>query len=169
MRTILLLPFLAVAAITAASPAANLVRPEGAMLRHPDVSDSHIVFGYANDLWLVSRKGGVAVPVTSPDGPEDFPRFSPDGTEIAFVGNYEGNRDIYTVPAGGGPATRVTHHPGTETLNDWTANDGLLFYTPALAGYRRLDQLFTIDPTGGMFKKLPVPYGAKGSISEDGK
>lgn len=144
-------------------------RPDAVMLRHPDVSATHIVFSYANNLWQAPREGGVATPLVSPNGPVTYPRYSPDGKTIAFIGNYEGNRDIYTIPSEGGPAHRVTHHPGVETLNDWTP-DGkrLLFFTSGLAGYGRLDQLFFIDAKGGMYEKLPVPYGARGAISPDG-
>ncbi|MEM8836362.1 MAG: PDZ domain-containing protein [Planctomycetota bacterium] len=144
-------------------------RPDAMMIREPDVSATHVVFGYANDLWLVPREGGVATKVASPDGPEDTPRFSPDGETIAFVGNYEGDRDVYTVPTDGGIAKRLTHHPGNETLNDWVGDDELLFYTAGLAGYRRLDQLFTVDADGGMWERINVPTGARASIHEDGE
>src|SRR5512134_2974766 len=73
--------------------AADQHRPHAGMLRYPDVSATHIVFVYANDLWVVPREGGVASPLASPSGPELLPKFSPDGGRIAFVGNYEGNRD----------------------------------------------------------------------------
>ncbi len=68
--------------------------PHAGMLRYPDVSATHVVFSYGNDLWTVSRDGGVALPLSSPPGQEVMPRFSPDGQSIAFVGNYEGNRDL---------------------------------------------------------------------------
>ncbi|MGB0952806.1 MAG: hypothetical protein ACPG31_06255 [Planctomycetota bacterium] len=85
------------------------------MLRYPDVSKTHIVFSYANDLWLVPRSGGMASPLASPSGGERFPRFSPDGQSVAFVGNYEGDTDLYTLSVNGGFAERVTHHPANET------------------------------------------------------
>lgn len=144
-------------------------RPHAGMLRFPDISASQIVFAYANDLWVVSREGGVASPLASPPGQESFPRFSPDGKAIAFIGNYEGNKDIYTMPVAGGTATRVTYHPAVETLCDWTQDGRLLFFTNALAGMQRQMQLLTSPPTGGLPTKLPVPYGANGSISADGK
>jgi len=139
------------------------------MLRYPDVSATQIVFGYANDLWVVSREGGVATPLASPPGQELFPRFSPDGHSIAFVGNYEGNRDLYVVSTAGGVARRVTYHPARETLCDWTSKNKLLFFSNAFAGLRRQTQLLTVSPDGGLPDKLPVPYGANGSISADGR
>src|SRR5262245_857374 len=105
------------------------VRPHAGMLRYPDVSQSQVVFAYAGDLWLAPIEGGQATPLASPPGQESFPKFSPDGKQIAFVGSYDGNRDLYIVPSQGGLPTRVTHHPATETLSDWTAGDQLLFYS----------------------------------------
>lgn len=139
------------------------------MLRYPDVSHSHIVFSYANDLWLVPRQGGVATPLASPDGQERFPRFSADGNSIAFVGNYDGNTDLYTIPTVGGVAERVTYHPASETLCDWLPSGQLLFYANGRLGIGAQAQLCTVDPSGAMAKPLPVPYGTVSSISADGK
>jgi len=143
-------------------------RPHAGMLRYPDVSKTHVVFGYANDLWIVPREGGVATPLASPPGQELFPRFSPDGGRIGFVGNYEGNRDLYVMPVGGDVPIRVTYHPATEIMCDWTPDGKLLFYSSALAGLPRQTQLLTAKPEGGLPEKLPVPYGANGAISRDG-
>lgn len=142
--------------------------PHAGMLRYPDVSADRIVFVYANDIWTVPKEGGVASPLASPPGSELFPRFSPDGRRIAFQGNYEGNRDLYVMPAGGGVPHRVTHHPGAEVLTDWASEDELLFFMSGLGGLGRQTQLFTVSAEGGMPKRLPVPYGANGSISPDG-
>src|SRR5262245_47727811 len=111
--------------------------PHAGMLRYPDLSATHVVFVYADDLWLVPREGGVATPLASPPGYEGWPRFSSDGGTIAFVGNYDGNRDIYTVPVSGGVPTRVTHHPAGEVLAGWTPEGRLLFGTNGLAGRDR--------------------------------
>jgi len=145
------------------------VTPHGGMLRYPDIGKTHIVFSYANDLWLVPREGGVASPMASPPGEQVFPRFSPDGSKLAFTANYDGNRDIYVVSVDGGIPHRVTHHPSAETLCGWTPDGELLFYTSGLSGLGRQARLFTVPPTGGMPTALPVPYGTTGAISPDGK
>lgn len=144
-------------------------QPDASMLMYPDVSKTDIVFVYQNDIWLVPRDGGQARPIASPPGREAFPRFSADGSEIAFVGNYEGNRDLYIIPAAGGVAARITHHPANEILCDWTPEGDLLYYASGLAGLRRQSQLFTVGEEAGMPVTLPVPYGAAGSISGDGE
>jgi tricorn protease len=156
-------------ALAASVTAARADRqPHARMLRYPDVSATHIVFAYANDLWLAPREGGLATLLASPPGSEGFPRFSPDGQTVAFVGNYDGNRDLYTVPVAGGPPTRVTHHPEPEILCDWTPDGKLLFFSSGYAGLARQQNLLTVAATGGMPELLPVPYGAFGAISPDG-
>ncbi len=143
--------------------------PHAGMLRYPDVSATHIVFGYANGLWLAPRTGGAASPLASPPGQDLFPRFSPDGKTIVFQGNYEGNRDLYTIPIDGGVAARLTHHPAVEFPTDWTPDGRVLFFMNGLAGLSRQTQLFTVSAEGGAPEQLPVPYGANGAISADGK
>jgi tricorn protease-like protein/C-terminal processing protease CtpA/Prc len=142
--------------------------PDAAMLRFPDIGPTHIVFVHANDLWIVPREGGAAAPLASPPGAELFPKFSRDGGRIAFVGNYDGNRDLYVISAAGGVPHRVTHHPGGETLCDFAGDDRLLFATSGLSGLGRQSRLFLVPTEGGLPEALPVPYGAWGEISPDG-
>ena len=113
-----LLTLVAVLPAGATDPPGADTQPDARMLRYPDVSATHIAFVYADDIWLVPRDGGMALPLARPAGPEMFPRFSPDGSPLAFVGNYEGNRDLYVLPMAGGIATRVTHHPVSEMISD---------------------------------------------------
>jgi tricorn protease len=162
------------AAGSVAAPSLADVTPHGAMVRYPDVSATQIVFCYGNDLWTVPKTGGVATPLSSPPGGESFPRFSPDGKTIAFVGNYEGNRDIYTIPSSGGTPTRVTYHSASESLADWAGSkfdggDKLLYLTNGFAGLARQTQLYSVSATGGPGVKLPVPYAGFGAISPDGQ
>ena len=145
------------------------VQPHGGMMRYPDVSSTHIVFVYADDIWVVPRLGGTASPLASPPGGEVFPRFSPDGRTIAFSGNYDGNTDIYTVAVDGGIPQRVTYHSSGERLCDWSFDNQLLFAMNGLGGLGRQAQLFTVQQAGGLPKRLPVPYGGYGVISGDGQ
>jgi len=167
-RPLFVTVLLAVIALVMATPSVA-VEPHAGMIRYPDVSATHIVFVYANDLWLVPRDGGVATPLASPPGQETFPRFSSDNSTIAFVGNYDGNFDLYTIPLAGGIPFRVTHHPLRENLTGWAPGDRLVFYAGAMKDYPREYELFTVSAKGGLPEKLPVPYGASGSISMDGR
>src|ERR1035437_4690600 len=94
-------------------------RIDARMMRQPAVSATQIAFVYAGDIWLVDKSGGVAVRISSPKGEESFPRFSPDGTRLAFTGDYDGNEDIYLMPATGGLPRRLTHHGAPDRMLDW--------------------------------------------------
>ncbi len=84
--------------LTAATASAQV---DARLLRYPDVSETHIAFVYAGDIWLVEKGGGTAHRLSSPPGEELFPRFSPDGSELAFSANYDGNTDVYVIPVDG--------------------------------------------------------------------
>jgi tricorn protease len=74
---------------------------ESRMMTDPSVSSSHIVFVYANDLWLTDLDGANVTRLTANEGAEFAPNFSPDGKIIAFTGQYDGNTDVFTIPVEG--------------------------------------------------------------------
>src|ERR1700757_3408483 len=90
------------------------------LLQKPTLSKTHIAFAYAGDLWLVSREGGEAHLLTSGAGSKSDPVFSPDGNWIAYTGDYDGNVDVYVIPASGGVPKRLTHHPAVDEVVGWT-------------------------------------------------
>jgi tricorn protease len=139
------------------------------MLQHPDVSQTHIVFSYAGDLWIVAKEGGTAHRLSSPKGEEVFPRFSPDGSRIAFSANYDGNTDVYVMPALGGRPQRVTYHGMNDRLIDWSPDGKLLYASSKHSGRQRYNQFYLVPPTGGLPEQLPIPYGELASFSPDGK
>ncbi len=140
------------------------------LLRYPDVSATAIAFVYAGDVWLVPKVGGVAQRLSTPKGEEMFPRFSPDGSLLAFSGNYDGNMDIYVLPVKGGLPTRVTYNPAPDRMLDWYPDGkGLLIASSRASGKDRFNQLYKAAAIGGLPEKLPLPYGEFGAISPDGK
>ena len=140
------------------------------MLRYPDVSATQIAFVYAGDIWVAPKTGGDALRLSSPRGEETFPRFSPDGTQIAFSGNYDGNTDIYVVPSTGALPKRLTYHGAPDRMLEWYPDGkSILFATSRTSEKDRFNQLYKIPAVGGLPEKLPVPYGEFGSISPDGK
>ena len=156
------------AIVTAGLGAGPSITPDASMLRYPDIGKNDIVFAFQGNLWLVSKQGGTARPLTTTAGVKSTPRFSPDGSKIAFVANYDGNRDIYVMPTAGGSPFRVTHHPTQENVNEWTADGSLLFSATGM-GNSRIDQLYKVKDAGGLPEALPVPYGTNGTISADGE
>ncbi len=81
------------------------------LLRYPDISGDRVAFCYAGDLWTAPAKGGNATRLTAHPGLELFPKFSPDGKSIAFTGQYEGDEQVYVVPAEGGEPRQLTYYP----------------------------------------------------------
>ena len=143
--------------------------PDARMLRFPDLSAERIVFSYAGDLWTVLRTGGTARRLSSPKGNEMFPKFSPDGTLIAFSGNYDGNTDVYIVGADGGSPRRLTHHPGSDLVVEWYPDGQSVLYRSRMASSSpRFNRFFKQPIEGGLPKTLPLPYGELASFSPDG-
>ena len=143
--------------------------PDALMLRFPDVSADHIVFVYAGDLWTVSKDGGLARRLSSPKGHEQFPKFSPDGRWIAFSGNYDGNTDVYVMPAEGGSPKRLTHHPESDLVVEWYPDGKNILYRSRMKSpSRRFNRFFKQPVEGGMPETLLLPYGELASFSPDG-
>jgi tricorn protease len=140
------------------------------MLRHPAVSSTQIAFVYAGDVWLVGKAGGVAHRLSTPDGEESFPRFSPDGAKLGYTADYDGNPDVYVVPAAGGTPVRVTHNPAPDRMLGWfPGGKDILFATSMAAGKDRFNQLYRVAATGGLPEMLPLPYGEFGAVAANGR
>ncbi len=140
------------------------------LLTDPAVSQEHIAFAYANDLWVANLDGSNVRRLTSHPGVESGPRFSPDGSMIAFTGRYEGNVDVYVVPTAGGVPKRLTWHPLNDVVLGFTPDgSSVLFSSPREVYTRRFTQLFTVPVNGGMVTKLPIPNAAKATYSPDGR
>ncbi|WP_420385968.1 S41 family peptidase [Roseivirga sp.] len=147
-----------------------LTMAQGTMLlRQPTISDTHIAFVYANDLWIVEKGGGNAKRLTSNIGGETNPHFSPDGSMIAFSGQYDGNQDVYVIPSQGGEPKRLTWHPSGDNVTGWTPEGEVLFSSGRNGHPTKESQFFTVSTTGGHPKELPIPRAVDGEISANGR
>ncbi|MEM1136496.1 MAG: PDZ domain-containing protein [Bacteroidota bacterium] len=140
------------------------------LLRQPTIHENKVVFVYANDLWIHDIEANSTTRLTTNIGAETQPHFSPDGSKIAFSGEYDGNTDVYVVGAEGGQPTRLTWHPGADWVTGWMP-DGqeVLFNSGRVGTPTKEQQFFRIDTTGGMPTALTVPRATKGELSADGK
>jgi tricorn protease len=138
------------------------------LFQSPALSRELIAFGYAGDLWTVSRDGGRAVRLTTGVGLESAPVFSPDGTTIAFTGEYDGNTDVFTIPAAGGIPHRVTYHPAPDVAVGWTPDGKRILFRSAREAASRYTQLFSVPAEGGPATRLPLPMAHQGQMSPDG-
>lgn len=137
---------------------------------------STIAFTYKGDIFTVPFSGGKASQLTSHQGYDTAPVWSPDGSRIIFSSNREGSFDLYSVPAGGGTPIRLTTHSGSETpvafLNDHEilyTTSGMPSQTSSRAPF--LSQTWKLDITEPGLRPelyLSLPMGAA-SVSKSGK
>jgi len=153
-------PFCATAAVAASAPH---------IFQRPALSRDLIAFGYAGDLWTVPRSGGRATRLTTGVGIETSPAFSPDGTTIAFTGEYDGNTDVFTIPVTGGVPFRVTYHPATDAVVGWSPDGKEILFRSDRQATSRFTQLFMVPAQGGIAKVLPLPMAYQGQYSPDGR
>ena len=142
------------------------------LLRTPSISATHVAFAYANNIWIVERNGGNARRLTSFQGQTSNPKISPDGA----IGRLQrattrGNTDVYTVPVSGGEPTRLTWHPGADTVQGWTPDGTSVMFASgrATAAPSATPRFWTVPVKGGIEEPLPLPRGYQGKISPDGR
>ena len=102
-------------------------------------------------------------------GVESSPSFSPDGRTIAFTGQYDGNTDVFIVPAEGGVPRRLTWHPDPDVALNWSRDGRKVLFSSSRSSYSRVSELCLASLDGGLEEKLPLPMGYEGSLSPDGQ
>lgn len=154
---------------------------EARLMRFPAMNAKSIAFCYAGQLYTVARDGGVARQLTSGEGYVTFPHFSPDGKWIAFTGQFDGNTEVYLIPAEGGTPKRLTY---TATLNrddisdrmgpnnivmGWTPDGKKIIYRSRKQTFNDfVGSLFTVSINGGLSEELPLSSGGFCSFNADG-
>lgn len=171
-----LIIFLAlVASVTSVSAQEKLTR----LLRQPDIHGDLVAFVYAGDIWLASTKGGDARRLTSDEGMEYFPKFSPDGRWIAFTGEYSGSRQVFVISVDGGAPRQLTYYNDVGALPprggidnrilDWTPDGTKILFLPhRVAWSDRMARPYVVPVAGGMETPLAIPEGGGGMYSPDG-
>lgn len=146
------------------------ISEDARLMRHPDIHENRIVFSYGGDLWVVTSEGGVARQLTRSPGNEMFPKFSPDGKQIAFSGQFEGNTEVYVMPSEGGEAKRLTTHPLGDAVLDWTPDGrNIIFRSARESKNGRYAEAFLISVEGGTPRNLNLGESGLASPSPDGR
>jgi len=141
---------------------------ETPLLAHsPTLSKTQVVFAYGEYLWSVPREGGDARQLTT-GGQEGAPVFSPDGKWIAFTGQYDGNVDVFVIPAEGGEPMRLTWHPGVDIATGWTPDGKKVLFHSNRESHADFDRLYTVPVEGGPAEVLPMWRGEAACFSPDG-
>jgi tricorn protease len=138
------------------------------LLQSPTLSKTQIAFAFGGDIWIVNRAGGDAQRLVTGTGLLSAPFFSPDGSMVAYTGNYEGNLDVYVVAATGGEPRRLTFHPGPDVAVGWTPDGKAILFRSHRLSYSDPNQLFTVPIEGGFPSPLPLSMAEDGSYSPDG-
>jgi tricorn protease len=138
------------------------------LIQSPTLSKTQIAFVYGGDIWTVNRDGGQAERLVTGRDLSTGPIFSPDGSMVAFSGNYDGNVDVYVVPSTGGEPRRLTFHPGADIAVGWTPDGQSVLFRSPRTSYSDPDHLFTIPVRGGFPTQLPLDMAEEGSYSPDG-
>ena len=153
---------------------------EARLLRFPAVHGDNLVFSYAGDLYVVSSRGGTARRLTSDEGYEMFARFSPDGSQIAFTAQYDGNTEVYRMSVGGGEPVRLTYTAMLERddvsdrmgpnniVMTWKDNDHVVYRSRMKSFNAFKGRLYLASVGGGLSEELPLPTGGFCSYSPDG-
>jgi tricorn protease len=157
-------------------------QPEARLLRFPTIHGNTVIFSYAGDLYTVPATGGTARKLTNDVGYEMFSKFSPDGSQIAFTAQYDGNTEVYLMPAEGGVPKRltITATLGRDDISDrmgpnnivmtWTPDGKNIIYRSRKQSFNDfVGQLFSVPVSGGMSTELPLPAGGFCSFSPDAK
>jgi len=163
-------------ALAAAAPLAAQTR----LLRFPDIHGDQVVFTYAGDLWTAPAAGGTAVRLTASPGLELFAKYSPDGKWIAFTGQYDGDEQVYVIPATGGVPRQLTFYPAKGPLPPrwgydnqvygWTPDGTAVLFRSLRDGWDLADgRLYTVPLAGGLPTPLPMPQSGAGDFSPDGR
>lgn len=174
MRNLLLLFFSVVSFVPS-------IAQEGRLLRFPAVHGNQVVFSYAGDLYTVPRSGGTARKLTNHPGYEMFPHFSHDGRQIAFTGQYDGNTEVFLIPAEGGIPKRITYTAAINRTDvadrmgpnnivmGWTNDDKQVIYRGRSSSFNPFKgQLFKAPVSGDLPEVMPFSVASWCSYNADG-
>lgn len=137
-------------------------------MQYPDIQGDIIVFASGGDLWKVPADGGTACRLTFSDGRETYPEISPDGSIIAFTGEYDGNADVYVMNIHGGDIKRLTYHPGMDEVIGWNATKNKIMFSSGRNSPSRYVKMYLISPDGTGLEEMIMYDAARGSFSPDG-
>ncbi len=154
----------------AESAGPTIAQGQARLLRHPTYSNGRVAFSYLGDLWIVNENGSELRRLTDHRARDVYPRFSPDGKNIAFSSNRDGNYDVFIVPAAGGKPRQLTFHSADDTVSGWSPDGGKIVFVSSRSkgAFPSVSTLFEISAEGGMEESISTDWGSWASYSADG-
>ncbi len=135
----------------------------------PALHGNTLVFQSAGDLWIAQLPTADelvrAQRLTSAPGAESRPVISPDGSQVAYVGSFDGNAEVFVLPVSGGTPTRLTVHPGRDMPVAWSPDGASVLIRSDRAHPHGEYEFFTVPAGGGQVTPLPCGEGMLGSFN----
>ncbi|TDD34005.1 peptidase S41 [Nonomuraea terrae] len=138
----------------------------GAYLRYPHLHDDLVTFVADDDVWLAPITGGRAWRFTADRVPVSNPRFSPDGSRIAWAGTREGVPEVFAAEIDGPEGDRLTHWGSATTgAFGWTADGDVLAISSAGESSRTRRWAYAVPLDGGPATRLPYGWVSDVAVS----
>ncbi|TLX48331.1 protease [Pseudoalteromonas phenolica] len=169
---------LAMAAVVA--PLASAFQTQDTrILRFPDIHKEHVTFVYAGDIYVANTKTGKSQRLTHHEGFETFPKFSPDGSKIAFSAQYNGSRQVYVINRDGSGLKQLTYYNDVGPMPprggydyrvmDWTPDGkNIVFRANRTPWGKRMGRPYIVPAEGGLEQPMAIPETGGGMLSPDG-
>ena len=137
-------------------------------LRYPHIHGDQVVFVADDDLWLTTVAGGRAHRLTSERTPVRSPRFSPDGTKIAYVLGEPGNQDLWVLDLDGGRRRLTWLSARRMQVSGWADDSHILMASMHNEALRALSWVYSVSLDGDVERK---PWGPamSAAIHRDGR
>ncbi|MGB5789292.1 MAG: PDZ domain-containing protein [Pseudoalteromonas nigrifaciens] len=181
MKLRTLLTAIAVAVAPAISPMVAAYQTQDTrLLRFPDIHKESVTFVYAGDIYIANTKTGKSTRLTDHIGFETFPKFSPDGSQIAFSAQYNGSRQVYVMNRDGSDLKQLTYYNDVGVMPprggfdyrvlDWTPDGKHIVFRANRTPYgQRVGRPYIVPAAGGLEQPLAIPETGGGMLSPDGK
>jgi tricorn protease len=125
-------------------------------LRYPHIHGDLLVFSSEDDIWLAPADGGRAWRLSADSAQVSYPRFSRDGTRIAWTSWRDGNPEVYTADPDGNAAARLTYLSDARTrVTGWTRDGEVLAVSAAGQPETYLTWAYAIPLEGAPPRRLP--------------